>query len=1138
MSSTSTSTQSALTFYALGFTLGIGSVIGIACFLAFGVAVYFQCPVIAPRCTARPKETIYHPNPFPKDKYECQDRGNPLIGWIAWVMKMPYDTMLNGIPGTGTRKKGLAGRMLQVNLDGVVMLRYHLVGFRLTLLITVLALGVILPVNLTANCYSADAGLSDTCIDPSNQTKVLTDFERTTIANISPLSNVTSLDLLSKDTYQTNWWWKAGKDHILLRLYAIAFSTWFVYLYAWHLLKTEWKEVLILRRVYYLEDSIWERRQAELDSLEILKRENFNSNSSDVQEEEDEEAAEEQLEDERLQSTEQPPPPPSRGLPYQFSFSFLFKGTATAQTAELPTNHFRENRLRRARIGANKESRLKDSWVFDPEERDTIPNIELYSVLVGNIPTSQTEVFYSNDLESSGMTSSTEPEWQISVVKSFFDQCVPNQPGYSSSVAAVTILPNASDLAKAWRSWYVCASALRRLSFIRSLIVNVIDETNSRNANIDGGEEISSSEPLESSRLLFGSVDCTRIEAQLFEALEYGPEQTAVYSREFAQAAFACCPLGPDEKKVAQIKDLETLKHLEKEALYNLNDAHHNLQHARKKATANALPSVAYASRTTEEENCEKIPISSIVSCLDENISIDPKPETPAHRRTSSFRQRNYACSQLADEREILLLDSEGRGRLVKSGAGSSLIPPSTNGEARFSGCPEISFDRCNLCPGRSTESNSRCSDQWRRAEIIRHLDIIEKERESLTGALDGFRLDDGVWETPSDVNSFLSKIRQSLVDFYENMRIWFITQCKIEDEATSKSTFAVVTFTSRQAAVAARHCLTDGRGLNQWISYEPLPLPPLADAAPCDLITCRGCCRPVTVSLGSNNVMVRSCLSTLALVLIYCFYTVPFTFLQGIVSSTPLSEIPFISTLWAKWPRFIELTIGVIPGMINTLILSTLPTIFKALANSSGKASSLAAAEGSALKFYWWFMFITAFASPYIASSILTAYTSGNYQDSTEQLLTDIANTLPTQTSFFWLNWLLIRFSMTLPSSYMLQINTFLFYLLGLKCCTRMMSGGMNGPVVPYRVYVDSGAAFLCVVTLSFVSPVVAPAVLVYYLFAIPLLRRNCIYVYRPAYDGGGFRWPFLFDIFISSMVLAQVSIIRKVNGIYRRRR
>ncbi len=31
------------------------------------------------------------------------------------------------------------------------------------------------------------------------------------------------------------------------------------------------------------------------------------------------------------------------------------------------------------------------------------------------------------------------------------------------------------------------------------------------------------SDSLDSSRALFGSVDCTKIEEQLFEALEYGP---------------------------------------------------------------------------------------------------------------------------------------------------------------------------------------------------------------------------------------------------------------------------------------------------------------------------------------------------------------------------------------------------------------------------------------------------------------------------------------------------------------------------------------------------------------------------------------------------------------------------------------
>jgi len=110
------------------------------------------------------------------------------------------------------------------------------------------------------------------------------------------------------------------------------------------------------------------------------------------------------------------------------------------------------------------------------------------------------------------------------------------------------------------------------------------------------------------------------------------------------------------------------------------------------------------------------------------------------------------------------------------------------------------------------------------------------------------------------------------------------------------------------------------------------------------------------------------------------------------------------------------------------------------------------------------------------------------------------------------------------MPNQYLLQLNTFLFQFLGWNCCMRMNSGGMNGPEVPYRIYVDSGTAFLCIVGLSFASPLVAPAALAYYLMAVPLLRRNSIFIYRPRYDGGGFRFPFLFDVFISSMALGQV--------------
>lgn len=75
-----------------------------------------------------------------------------------------------------------------------------------------------------------------------------------------------------------------------------------------------------------------------------------------------------------------------------------------------------------------------------------------------------------------------------------------------------------------------------------------------------------------------------------------------------------------------------------------------------------------------------------------------------------------------------------------------------------------------------------------------------------------------------------------------------------------------------------------------------------------------------------------------------------------------------------------------------------------------------------------------------------------------------------------------------------------------------------------PYRIYVDSGIVLLCLMALAPASPLVAPACFVYFLAFQPILRRNLIYMYRPRFDGGGFRWPLLFDICISCVVVGQI--------------
>jgi hypothetical protein len=142
----------------------------------------------------------------------------------------------------------------------------------------------------------------------------------------------------------------------------------------------------------------------------------------------------------------------------------------------------------------------------------------------------------------------------------------------------------------------------------------------------------------------------------------------------------------------------------------------------------------------------------------------------------------------------------------------------------------------------------------------------------------------------------------------------------------------------------------------------------------------------------------------------------------------------------------------------------------------------------------------------------------------------------VPTQISFVWLNWIIVRCTMVLPNQYLLQFNTFLFEMLGWGYCQRIISGGMNGPELPYRIYVDSGTVFLCIVGLGFASPLVTPVALAYYLIAVPLLRRNSIFVYRPKYDGGGFRFPYLSDIFITSMCLGQVSTLYTTQAQYTR--
>lgn len=185
-----------ITLEQIGATVIASFTVHILAVFFFGLAVKYRSPHIAPRCEARPRNVIYNPNPT--ISASCQDRGNPWLGWVPWVLKLSYEDMLNGVPGTGTRDGGLSGTLLRVNMDNIVMLRFHSYGLRVTTLGFFIYTLILLPLYWTAGCAEldsqddADASYREHCTN-------LTNYDRTTLANVceSRSLGIESLPLLS-----------------------------------------------------------------------------------------------------------------------------------------------------------------------------------------------------------------------------------------------------------------------------------------------------------------------------------------------------------------------------------------------------------------------------------------------------------------------------------------------------------------------------------------------------------------------------------------------------------------------------------------------------------------------------------------------------------------------------------------------------------------------------------------------------------------------------------------------------------------------------------------------------------------------------------------------------------------------------
>ena len=758
---------------------------------------------------------------------------------------------------------------------------------RITGLISLFSVCLLLPLYVTGRCGSAtdDDGIDLGCF---NERYNLTDYGITTLANIPDLVSdepTIVIDVEQRDVYA--------------RLYIVVFSFWFICYFACKAMEKEWAAMLALRRVYFLESDVYQNRQDELKET-------------------------------------------------------LYRGASAEQMLPL---HRQPSYLQR------------DPWIPHAEQREVVPNIALYSVLVGGIPASPDDEIHVDDVKAAIKRAKlSKIDWQLAYVGEYFDKCVPNQPGYSSSVAAITILPSAPQLGRAWSKWYGAAGKLRRLRFIRKVIgeklhysidlddVNVLDDDDD-DANGSGGgsghsnhqqagrpshgysrgrrqnrqrqatnntskstpkndEDIRAQDEYEEAgddnhhsssvgrkydhehNRMFGpssssysrwissqnqpthrlyTSEAEREKAYYQDVFgaspeeiasvilndDFGPEQTAAYSREFAQSAAACCPNGCCEGSVRRAR-IDRLREMEEEAEVEVHAA--NL--ALKKAQRRVIKSMEMSDHSTNMFGQQDFRAEHFKAQDEEtghaNVNANPGEGTEAETSLRDFDTAEPDSSRQQHNDSNDDRDEENRRH------------------ARMLQHPSFR-DVVGVIDGSRVKRRVHDAEnnQWARIESImnenkhsKRPDLVRRKSVKPSQQKRRKKLETGVWALPKFFGRSTKHAVKEVVG--QGTEISKDIRMTVEDHLLRESTYAVVTFTSRQAAVAARQCLSDGRGLDRWKASNRLPIPPLADVAPCSLCPCRGCCRPVTLTITDGQKVSDTAFDDYANASMYCL-TLPF---------------------------------------------------------------------------------------------------------------------------------------------------------------------------------------------------------------------------------------------------------------------
>lgn len=276
--------------------------------------------------------------------------------------------------------------------------------------------------------------------------------------------------------------------------------------------------------------------------------------------------------------------------------------------------------------------------------------------------------------------------------------------------------------------------------------------------------------------------------------------QASVYSREFAQAAAPCCPNGCREGRVLEAR-IDELLEMEKEAAEEVHLANLELNEVRRKitfmtdegasSTESARQGVASFSKLTEL-SAAKVAQSD----LDFEARLTEKVKSEKHVTSST-------------------------------GKGKPAPMPSYGNNTKSLSCETGSERPAWSSLTRMEGSRDLVSPDWKHVQSIvnsRTAQTFRGTQSTHDSEISSAGIQSGTWDlkVPS-----LSSLKSAVVDGAVAAQKWIAKQSVVAVESVAReSTYAIVTFTSRQAAVAARNCLADGRGGERWLSVRHIPTP------------------------------------------------------------------------------------------------------------------------------------------------------------------------------------------------------------------------------------------------------------------------------------------------------------------------